>query len=195
MFETYLNGTGNRLGIFYGDSVTAGSNASVTANRWTSVFSGLQSIMEVNFGIAGTTMVQHPTTPTGTSMFERMSTIPNYIGSNKYLFFAYGTNDAGSPLTFTTTLFETQYNAVIAHAKSKGWPASKIKLLTIFRRDDTNEIPYNAKLIDIATFNGVQLIDSASVLASNPALYMSDSLHPNDAGHSAMANYINTNIL
>ncbi len=195
LFQTYLNGSGNRLGIFYGDSITAGSNASVSANRWTSVFSGLQSIMEVNFGIAGTTMVQHPTTPTGTSMYERMSTIPEYIGADKYLFFAYGTNDSNSPITFTPTAFETQYNEVIANAKSKGWPASKIKMLNIYRRDDAKEDIYNTILSSIASFNGVQLLDTASVLASNPALYMSDSLHPNDAGHSAIASYINTNIL
>lgn len=196
ILQNYLNGgVGNKLGVFFGDSITAGTGASVTANRWTSVFSGLQSIMEMNYGIAGTTMVQHPTTPTGTSMYERMSLIPNYVGADKYLFFAYGTNDAASPLVFTTALFETQYNAVIQNAISKGWPASKIKMLTIFRRDDTNENAYNTKLIDIASANGVQLLDTASVLASNPALYMSDSLHPNNAGHSAMANYINSNII
>jgi lysophospholipase L1-like esterase len=196
IIQNYLNGgVGNKLGVFFGDSITAGTGASVTANRWTSVFSGLQSIMEMNYGIAGTTMVQHPTTPTGTSMYERMSLIPNYVGADKYLFFAYGTNDAGSPLLFTPALFETQYNAVIQNAISKGWPASKIKMLTIFRRDDTNENAYNTKLIDIASANGVQLLDTASVLSSNPALYMSDSLHPNNAGHSAMANYINSNII
>jgi lysophospholipase L1-like esterase len=124
-----------------------------------------------------------------------MSLIPNYVGADKYLFFAYGTNDAGSPLVFTPALFETQYNAVIQNAISKGWLVSKIKLVNIFRRDDTNENAYNLKLIDIATANGVQVLDINSVLASNPALYMSDSLHPNDAGHAAISAYINTNIL
>jgi lysophospholipase L1-like esterase len=196
ILQNYLNGgVGNKLGIFFGDSITAGTGASVTANRWTSIFSGLQTTMEMNYGISGSRMVQHPTTPDGTSMYERMSAIPEYIGADKYLFFAYGTNDASSPATFTTALFETQYNAVIQNAISKGWPASKIKMLTIFRRDDTNENAYNTKLIDIASANGVQLLDTASVLASNPALYMSDSLHPNNAGHAAMANYINSNIL
>ena len=195
ILDNYINnGLGDKLSIHFGDSITAGSNASTTANRWTSLFSGLQSTMEINYGISGSRMVENPTTPDGTSMYERQSLIPNYIGADKYLFFAYGTNDAGSPLIYTPTLFETQYNEVIQGALAKGWPASKIKLLTIYRRDDDNEIPYNEKLVSIASTNGVQLLDTASVLASDPVLYMSDSLHPNDAGHLAMANYINTNI-
>jgi lysophospholipase L1-like esterase len=195
ILQNYLNGgVGNKLGVFFGDSITAGTGASATSNRWTSVFSGLQSIMEMNYGIAGTTMVQNPTTPTGDSMYERMSLIPNYVGADKYLFFAYGTNDSGGSTIYTPALFETQYNEVLDNAISKGWNTNKIKMVNIFRRDDTKEDAYNVILESISTARGIQLLDVNSVLASNPALYMSDSVHPNDAGHSAIANYINSNV-
>ena len=194
--NNYISGiTVNTLGMFFGDSITAGANATPTANRWTSLFSAQQGITETNYGISGSELCSHPTTPDGNSMYERVNLIPTYVQAYKYLFFAYGTNDASSPETYTTTRFETQYNAILANAFSKGWPASKIKLVNIFISTNANEDAYNLKLQAIASLNNVQLLDVASVLSSNVALYMSDGAHPTNAGHSAVASYINSNIL
>jgi len=183
----YYLTAGNNTSLFFGDSITAGTGASVTANRFSSVFSTAQSTMQLNYGVSGKTMCSHPTTPDGSSMYEHIADIPTYVAAYKYLFFEFGTNDASSDTVYTTTRFETQYNAIIAAAIAKGWPAAKIKLLTIYRRDDAKEDPYNVKLAAIATANGVQLIDTASVLAANPGTLMADALHPNDAGHAAMS--------
>lgn len=186
IIQTYLT-AGNNTSLFFGDSVTFGAGASVTANRFSSVFSTAQGTMQLNYGVSGKTMCSHPTTPDGTSMYEHIADIPKYVPAYKYLFFEFGKNDAGSDTIFTPSRFETQYNAVIAAAFAKNWPASKIKLLTLLRRDDAKEDPYNVKLSAIAAANGVQLIDTASVLAADTATYMADALHPNDAGHAAMS--------
>jgi lysophospholipase L1-like esterase len=130
----------------------------------------------------------------GWSMYERQNLIPNYVaGVHKYLFFAYGTNDCRTPLVAPIDMFESTYNEVIAHAKSKGWPASKIKIINIYNYV-YDDVSFNNRLQSVSSYNDVQLLDIRSILASNPALYMADSIHPNDAGHAAMANYINSNI-
>lgn len=194
ILENALIGGENKMSVFFGDSVTFGVGATAEANRWTSVFSNLQGTIEQNYGRSGSMMNINPD-GLGWSMFERQNLIPKFIKSaHKYLFFAYGTNDCRTPLLYTAEEFEATYNIVLQTAYSKGWTKDRIKIVNIYNPTQ-EQISFNNALNSLCTDNNLQLLNVSSVIASNPSLYLSDEIHPSDAGYLAMANYINTNIL
>jgi lysophospholipase L1-like esterase len=196
-------GGGNRMSVFFGDSITAGVGASVEANRWATLFSGLQGTTEMNYGRSGSMMVVNPL-DIGWSMYEKQVLIPNFCkGVHKFLFFAFGTNDSRPPTPETVETFEDIYNEVLQTAYSRGWSNDRIKIVNIYRppRTENTEsaialeastLAFNNAIENICTTNNIQLMDITTVMTPE---MLDDAVHPNDAGYLAMATYINTNII
>lgn len=121
-FSPYL------LSYFFGNSITAGSAITPQYYRWPTRVANGTNTLEKNYGIGGTRMVS--LVSGDSAMQERTFLIPTYSATrDAYLFFAYGTNDAVTGSIDTAT-FRSVYYGVIDDATGKGWPVSRIVVVS-----------------------------------------------------------------
>jgi len=117
---------------FFGDSYTAGSGASQTQFRWTSLFAFRMGGVEVNYGVAGGTLEKRvPIDYQGApNMIDLLPLVPTKTFNRKMLVFAYGLNDMGQTApAYTTANYKTDYDSVIHYCINKGWNANEILLV------------------------------------------------------------------
>jgi len=208
--------TATPIANFYGDSITFGTGASITANRWTSKLSAAKGWTEVNFGRSGTALEETtPANPAGLSPAYNFhkdgpAQIPTKGWRTKYMFISFGVNDCGFNFAgYNPTLFGTQYQTIISGAIAKGWTTTSVivnlgyyvkspdawNAYLIYgipsAADNTRYFSFFSTADTIATTN--------SNIRANPYQYMidnggdallADNLHPNDAGHQVIANYM-----
>jgi lysophospholipase L1-like esterase len=214
----YAGGTsGNSLTIsvtttqpavwFYGDSGTLGLGASTPNNRWTSVLSGLKNWQEINYGTSYETLLKASESTIYTTFFEKYKNLIHTKSANdKYMFISYGGNDCAFNFPdYTTDLFSTQLQTIITFANSKGWTNNSIVVLCgYFENDATWSANYGGMGNPAATMTRYfSFITAAQTVANNnagvyfvnpfnsyDATELADGLHPNDAGHAAIANYV-----
>lgn len=208
--------TATPIANFYGDSITFGVGASVTANRWTSKLATAKGWTEVNFGRSGTALEETtPANPAGLSPAYNFhkdgpAQIPIKGWRLNYMFISFGVNDCGFNFAgYNPTLFGTQYQNIINGAVAKGWTANKIVVnLGYYVKSPDAWNSYLIYGISSAADNAryFTFFTSADTVATNngniranPYQYMidnggdtllADGLHPNDAGHQVIANYM-----
>lgn len=200
-----LKVTGNAY--FFGDSITQGWNGSqVIVNNWVNLVAGFTGLTASNFGVGGTTLEMSSTYLYQLSMYKRASTdISVKTASDKYLFFAYGTNDVINVIPdFNVDQFAIQYQYVLNIAFAKGWKPQDIVLVNIYymnaasyptsvgltnqsATDRTNS--FNDVIKNIALKNNTRLIDIRSYMETYGADYLicPDGIHPSDVGHAVIA--------
>lgn len=191
---------------FMGNSITVGFYSSDDDHRWTTLFCAAKNAVEVNHGHSGE-MVQ-----VGSCTHQiTLAIIPNYEpDSSSVLIFALGINDVGNDNgEYTADLFKTRYQQLIDNAILKGWPPDRIIVMTIYHpidfsvyvggcggsvvteADEARAEDYNTKIAELAAENGCKLIDMWTAMTGlNSSYYNADKLHPNDAGHAFIANYL-----
>jgi peptidoglycan hydrolase-like protein with peptidoglycan-binding domain/lysophospholipase L1-like esterase len=175
---------------FVGTSITAGTGASPSSNRYSTVFSVLDNDTENNVGMSGRRL--HGT---GGLKETAMTDIPTASNSSKYLIIEIGANDTDWE-TYGGSVFQSDLDYVVKVAINyKSWTANRIKLLTTFNTS-MNWSGLITYYNTVGTANGVQVIDTGTQLynGGNYAGNMADIVHPNNTGHAIMANYIDANI-
>lgn len=169
-------------GVFYGNSITnnlSGFMATVPI---------LTQVTGINKGINATTMQKQ--TNGDSSMIDRILTIPTYNSSvYKFMVFEYGTNDVFRVWTDTAS-FRSSYYRVLDTCFARGWPASKICIVTPgwFPNYEPKRTYYVNLVRSIAAVKGVGLADVDKALTReglNPRGITSDSIHPNALGYVA----------
>jgi lysophospholipase L1-like esterase len=196
----------NGKAYFFGDSITEGYDGkSVNAKNWAALLSQAMGWEGHNLGIGGSTLEK---TSNGVSvaknMYNRVSEIPQKGEGDKYLFFAYGINDAAYNFyDLTVTQFTVDYQFILDVARSKGWQGNDIVIINIyycnaaalFRYSDPLGIAhgrlatFNAAINAIADTNGTHLIDIYSYMKENGAdqIVSADGVHPSEAGYAVIA--------
>lgn len=166
---------------YYGDSITLGTGASSTSLRWTSVLARYLGLTEHNFGIS-----------TQKASDLDLSTIPTKGATDRFIVFAYGTNEVLQSVS--TSTYTTALNADIANALGKGWTASNIVLISCYYSTYTSGnnsalLAMSAATKAIANANGYTYIDEYLPLGANviTRLLTGDNIHPLDAGYAMIA--------
>lgn len=117
---------------FFGDSYTAGSGASNSIFRWTTLTAYRLGGVEVNYGVAGGTLEKRsPVDYQGaTNMIDLLPLVPTKTFNRKMIVIAYGLNDLGQTASaYNVTNFKTDYDSVIHYCINKGWKANEILLI------------------------------------------------------------------
>lgn len=195
-----------KTAVWTGDSYVHGVAASSTALRFSSLFCSGRGATESNFGVDGATM---ETNVCGFPTFDP-NVIPTYNSSiHSSLFISVGTNDVGfNNASFTPAGLKTFYTTAVTTAiTTKGWPPELIIIFNTYKpfsfstyvggcsvvtpADAARSAEFNVKIAEVASENGVWLVDIYTQMSSlNSTFFAGDGLHPNDAGHAFIANYL-----
>jgi len=174
-----------------GDSYVAGTGASPSSNKFSTVLAGLFGLTEDSDGTSGMGIKTAPT-----------SKIPTYNAATyKYLALFLGLNDAvggGGQGPYNSTNFINEYTAYLNNAiTTKGWPASSIIMFScagaalMAQSAFTTEIlSVNTNIQNLATSFGCSYVDVYTAQTSaygGPNYYSSDGTHPNNIGHYNIA--------
>ena len=190
--------------IFYGTSVTFGTNASATTKRYGYlVAQGLQTV-ESNRGVGGM-VLQKPVGYGGLSFMNIYNSGSTRIGTKtanaKFLFMAWGENDANNEFLgvsgFDTTQFKTDYLTVVNYAITKGWSTSNIIIVAPFWFATTvTPLAIQQKYVrcarKFAADNGLKYIEQPfnTFNTIGISVLSGDGKHPSDYGMALAANDI-----
>jgi lysophospholipase L1-like esterase len=196
--------------VAFGDSVTAGEAASDSAHMWTNIVAASKGYLLTNSGLPGTTLQN---TPQAAVPVMGSATINNGRDTyseriNNYnpdiVFILYGLNDirfAGP--SFTTENFEHDLGEVIDGLLSSGILAKNIVIgsppyLKNYTSVSaawnggsvTKHLQYIAKCSAVAAAKGTKYVNVYQWMIDHggDALLGNDGIHPNDSGHSVIAN-------
>ncbi len=197
---------------FFGDSITAGLNATSNTLHWTTRFCQYLRATQSNLAEQGSTMEhQIPYNPLGTDdMIDRIGNIPVYNSLTMGLLtIAYGMNDWGSSgkwPNYNPTNYIADYTIVLNAAISNGWPVSKILIVspsyildaasTFFQDALGGAAPTRNGMLDFisaaltvsTTFNTKYCNTYNVFIPNTPSdLITAEGVHPNDAGHLLIA--------
>lgn len=127
------------------------------------------------------------------SIYQTIGSFPTYTPGS-LMMLEMGINDADNAdtVTFNTTTYTTQANAVITNLKSIGWPAANIIIETAFywtAGSSTRAHAYVAANAAIAAANGTKIIDGYDAYMSLvPGTYtLASGLHPPQPAHTLIA--------
>jgi len=203
---------GKKALLMFGDSITYGLSASDDAHNWIRlVKSSLGARYANKQGISATTLqntTQNSVTVIGGAVSNNgrdtyASRVTRY-NCNGYVFILYGFNDLRlNDAAITQANFENDLGEVIDGIVSSGVPASRIVLgsppyCTKFGVADTAPWQggstlkwqqYTAAVAAMAASKGTKYADVYGYMLSHGAdsLVSADGIHPNDAGHAAIA--------
>lgn len=104
--------------------------------------------------------------------------------------YAYGVNAFGNSTPVNT--FKTQMQSFIDPLVAAG---INVKFINLVPQASGNVAPYNVAIQQIATANGLEVIDINSVLKKSAGtdiqdIYVYDGIHPNTAGHAQIASVL-----
>jgi hypothetical protein len=171
------NLTGESI-VFVGDSIGAGTGASISANRFSTLLAGYLGLTEDNLCVPGTEVT------------NALVTIPVKTSTMRYLVIEYGVNDVRD-VDVTAEIFNTNYTAALNFAIAQGWTGAEIVLLGI--SGSSSDVLTD----NITAFEGV-ITSLAATFGTGCALLFNqmqasafggfvnitfDGTHPNDFGH------------
>lgn len=174
--------------LYIGDSYSAGAGASDSSLRWTTVSSNELGIVEVNRALGGTGYVA--TSNEQGCGLEYCGTYAEVIAENAdaltpdVVVISGGRNDGAPGDGYAEAVSATIQQA---HAQ---WPDAVI-IVTSPLWDATEPPEWlddsRAIVQEVATANGATYLDLGEPLGGQPDLVGPDGIHPNDAGHAAIA--------
>lgn len=198
--------------VFFGDSITSGTGASDAAHRWANLVAASKGWTNwVNAGVTST-VLQNTTQTTvsvsgaacelnGRDTFA--SRVVAYVP--KYVLFLYGLNDIRlNDAAFSSANFQTDLGEIIDRLVLFGVSASRIvigsppyiptasySLYSPYNGGSTvKHAAYVTACSAVANAKSTAYIDVYQWMVNNggDSLIGGDGLHPNDAGHAAIAN-------
>jgi lysophospholipase L1-like esterase len=210
-----LNGFRPRAGtygVFFGDSVTAGTGASDAAHRYANIVAAAQGWTLVNSGIAGTALqnsVQSAAATIGLATDNNgRDTCANRVVRHApdKVVILYGLNDLRlDDAGYSTANYQTDLGEVVDLIVAGGTPAGSIVIgsPSYCTNYAAHAAPWNggsaekhaayvAAAAAVATAKGTRYADvyAAMVAGGGNTLLSADNVHPNDAGHAVIATAI-----
>ena len=165
--------------LLFGDSITQDPVG------WANIFCNNHSFIKDDRAVIGSVMTQNLQS---LPAFD-INTVPLYNPSvHKYLFMCYGVNDINN--YGTVSAFQTSYDSAIVRILAKGYPPSKIVILSEWFFDPaqfwsaTVKQQFVTATATVAAAHGCISINVYNPVLSEPNnyTYMADQLHPNDIG-------------
>ncbi|MBK7713268.1 MAG: SGNH/GDSL hydrolase family protein [Bacteroidales bacterium] len=204
--------------IFFGDSITEGVGASDPDHCWVSLFGKSKLFAVINYGVSGASLQNTvPVNPAGVPNFrDAVEEVEQNTSSKRIkLCLAFGTNDVGFNFDgWTVAKFKQQYSEVLQILNDKGYLSEDILLISPYYSTQAGRDSYfedgvltaatEQRLIDhvqsvreLGTEFGCQFVDIYIYMKNSGGtlLLSTDGLHPNDAGHAAIASHIQTVVL
>lgn len=196
--------------VAFGDSITAGTGASDAAHRWANLLATAKGWRLTNSGVVST-ILQNTTQNTVATIGAAADnngrdTVAARVTAYSPIYVAilYGLNDLRlNDAAITADNFETDLGEVVDAIVTAGTPAANIIIGSPPYMDPahySDGTPYNAgttlkhqayvaKCAAVATAKGTKYIDVYQWMIDNGGLTLlsGDSIHPNDAGHDAIA--------
>lgn len=169
---------------FIGDSYTAGTGATTTAQRYSSIVATTMGLTEVNLGVGGRSIQAY---------YAAGNNIPTKTATDRFILLELGINDRSTSGTYPSSQLATEYNTIVTWMLGKGWAPSEIILVntnytgaiggTLTRQ---NEI--NAAILAASVANGTKFVDIyTDGLNNGGTSLLTDGLHPGDVGHRNIA--------
>lgn len=170
------NSLTNQKIVFFGNSVTYGTNYTIPVAM-------SLNCTGINKGISGSTMHDFHT---------RYSEIPTITSGNideyKYIMFDYGINDS---YAYTTADYASCLGTAIDTTINRGWPASRIVIITPNFTTLPGLIAFADTAIVVAKAKGVQWTNTYYYTRDNGGVsLLMDAVHPSVEGGAIMAKSI-----
>ena len=204
--------------VCLGDSITAGSGASVYEKCWVALLAEISGADVRNFGIGGTRIARQHSPSQDNPIYDRdfclrasemdkdADVVIIFGGTNDY---GHGDAEMGSFADSTPDTFCGALNWLFTYLKAT-YPAAKIVVLTpLHRRNENNLRGDGSKKKDVAALSeyveniraaansfGLNVLDLFLESGIDPANatddadYFTDGLHPNDKGHALVAKLV-----
>lgn len=206
---TSPQGTNKMLG--YGDSITAGFNASDAAHRWLNLINATLGYTLINAGISATQLqntVQNSVSTIGAAADNNgQDTLASRVTAlhPTKVFVLYGLNDLRlNDVAYTTAKYQASLDAVVSALLATGIGASNIYLgsppyipvasyalgAPYDGGSTVKHQAYRDAVAAVATIYSTRYIDVYGWMIAHggDTLISVDGIHPNDSGHAAIAN-------
>lgn len=176
--------------MFQGDSISTDYN--IPANTgWTTLLANNKSWYKVSAAMSGRTLNNSQ----NNSLYRLKDLdIPRYSTEYLYSIIALGINDSIITTSVPVQSFIDQYNLTIDDYVSKGWDLSKLTLLTPYykKNPDSRLLSFVQAVKDIGAARGIRVIDIYTYMLNNggDTLIQADGIHPTEAGHTVIYNYV-----
>lgn len=186
---------------FYGDSITATPAACGSTTPWSTQFCTAKGLTPINMAVSGTPLEDATPNITNNLYSNYTTWIKPKRAQDKYTFIAHAVNDTGfNNGNFTTTLFNTESNTILAYLFANGWSTSNVFWVSGFYEDawatpwggiavtPADATRYNSFLSQITTIcsnNGI-----TSIVVSYTTAETCDNLHPNNPGSTVISNTV-----
>lgn len=214
--EPSADGTTGNTVVFRGDSITWGIGGNSLPgglfDGWTKKLCTLKGWTESNVNMSGF-VISNPGACSARPQWnitDATAGIPAKTASLRYLFIAFGVNDhflANSNVT--PSQYQTATEAAVDYALSQGWQNRRIIILPIYWTnfdnsaasnycspgvitDATRKAAFIAAAQAAASSRGCNYFNVYQHMADNGGdALLADGIHPNDSGHTTIANGAN----
>ncbi len=184
--SSQLAGVRANTAAFIGDSYTSGTGGTASENRWTALLAADQGWMADNFGVGGTGYANRSLEAGKPAYYEQ---VPEVVATGDgIIIVSGGRNDLGlwlSDPVGTAMHISDTFNGLRA-----GAPNGRILALNPWWDDDPSPIELqslsDAVQAAVTAVHG-EFIQTGQPLAAHPEFVIEDGVHPNDAGHAALA--------
>jgi lysophospholipase L1-like esterase len=195
--------------VFFGDSIVAGLNASDAAHRWINIVAAAQGWTNFyNSGIGATTLqntVQNTVLTIGAAVNNNgrdTYTTRVSVYAPSWVFILYGLNDITlNDAALSVANFQNDLGEIVDALIANGTPAQQIVIgsppyipsYTLNSPWDGGSLGDHAAHVAacaaVAAAKGTKYVDVYAYMAAHggAALVSVDGVHPNDAGHAAIA--------
>ena len=177
---------------FLGDSYTAGSGASATDRRFSSIVASGEGWQEINFGVGGTGFFNERTTGANPAL-----AYPNRLDSvvdsqPATIIVTGGRNDVGQWNRDSKPVADNIESTI--RILRQRLPDARIIIVSPMGSAETPAPSAYAAMASVERLSaiavGAEFIDIGQPLEGRPDLVEEDQVHPNDAGHAALADAI-----
>lgn len=169
----------------YGTSISVGIGASSAPYRYSTLVCNKLGALESNFAISGASLTIEG--------LAELNTIPQYSNSiYRWMILEWGVNDCQLGVTDSTT-FSNAYKRFIDTCLARGWPASRILVLspsyinpTLGSATFARQLQFRQAVASVAVSRSTKYLDIYDIEVAHGAdLMLYDLIHPNDYGISA----------
>lgn len=194
--------------VFFGDSITAGSGASTTENRWVNLVQASRYFdTATNSGIGGTVLQNTVKTGGAAETNNGRDTYASRVTAYNpnYVYIMYGLNDLRlNDANFSVANYQNDLGEVVAAIIANGTLAKNIVIgsppymntsyyasYSPFDAGSTlKHAQYAAAAAAVASAYGTRYVDIYQIMldGGGNSLVSADGIHPNDAGHLVIAN-------